>query len=53
LKVNTNIFHAGDVVTIMPKEVHRLEAMEDAKIIEASTPELKDITRIQDDYGRV
>lgn len=53
LKVNTNIFRAGDVVTIMPKEAHRLEAMEDARVIEASTPELKDIIRIQDDYGRV
>ena len=31
---------------------HRYEAVEKATIIEVSTPELDDVVRIQDDYGR-
>lgn len=53
LRVNSKIFHTGDVVTFLPKEVHILKAIETTRIIEASTPELKDIVRIRDDYGRV
>ena len=39
--------------TIKPKEVHRLEAKDyDVDIIEVSTPELTDVVRVEDDYGR-
>lgn len=31
---------------------HRFEAVEDTEIIEVSTPELDDVVRIEDDYGR-
>jgi len=53
LKVDTKVLHAGYVVTVMPKEIHRLEAIEDVKVIEVSTPELNDIIRLQDDYSRI
>jgi len=53
LKVDTKVLHAGYVVTVMPKEIHRLEAIENVKVIEVSTPELNDIIRLQDDYGRI
>jgi mannose-6-phosphate isomerase len=35
-----------------PHVVHTLEAVEDAEIIEVSTPELDDVVRLQDRYGR-
>jgi mannose-6-phosphate isomerase len=33
--------------------VHTLEAVEDAEIIEVSTPQLEDVVRLEDRYGRV
>jgi hypothetical protein len=32
--------------------VHRVTALEDTSIIEVSTPQLDDIVRLEDDYGR-
>jgi mannose-6-phosphate isomerase-like protein (cupin superfamily) len=31
---------------------HRFEALEDVDVIEVSTPELDDVVRVEDDYGR-
>jgi len=42
----------GDSYRIPPKTKHRMDAEETCDIIEASTPELDDIVRIQDSYGR-
>ncbi len=36
-----------------PLLVHTLEAVEDAEIIEVSTPHLDDVVRLEDRYGRV
>ncbi len=36
-----------------PRLVHTLEAIEDAEIIEVSTPQLEDVVRLEDRYGRV
>lgn len=33
--------------------VHRVEAAQDTELYEVSTPELNDIVRLEDDYGRV
>ena len=35
-----------------PTVVHTIEALEDAVILEVSTPELHDVVRIEDRYGR-
>jgi mannose-6-phosphate isomerase len=43
---------AGDCITIRPGDVHRVEALEDAVILEVSTPELDDVIRLEDRYGR-
>jgi mannose-6-phosphate isomerase-like protein (cupin superfamily) len=43
---------AGTVLVLPPGAVHRLEALEDARIFEVSTPELDDVVRLDDDYGR-
>ncbi len=46
------IVEAGSVIVLPPGSVHRLEALEDTRIFEVSTPELDDVIRIEDDYGR-
>ena len=43
---------AGTVVVLPPGAVHRMEALEDSRFFEVSTPELDDVVRIEDDYGR-
>ena len=43
---------AGECITIRPGDVHRVEALEDAVILEVSTPELDDVIRLEDRYGR-
>ena len=35
-----------------PGTVHRLSAIEETTILEVSTPELDDIVRLEDRYGR-
>jgi len=42
----------GDVFHITPGTVHRMTALDDCDIIEVSTPELNDVVRLEDRYGR-
>ncbi len=42
----------GDRVHIRPRTVHRLTALEDSDVFEVSTPELDDVVRLEDRYGR-
>ena len=43
----------GCTLHIRPNVVHRFEAPEgDCEIVEVSTPELSDVVRLEDDYGR-
>ena len=42
----------GESVHIPPGLVHQIEAVEDSDVLEASTPELDDLVRLQDRYGR-
>ena len=42
----------GEAVHITPKTVHRMTAIEDSDILEVSTPELHDVVRLEDRYGR-
>jgi mannose-6-phosphate isomerase-like protein (cupin superfamily) len=46
------IAEAGTVIELPPGTVHRMEALEDSRIFEVSTPELDDVVRLDDDYGR-
>jgi mannose-6-phosphate isomerase len=43
----------GELWRNQPRLVHTLEAIEDAEIIEVSTPQLEDVVRLEDKYGRV
>jgi mannose-6-phosphate isomerase len=42
----------GDRVHVAPKTVHRMTALQDCDIFEVSTPELDDVVRLEDRYGR-
>lgn len=42
----------GERVHVTPGTVHRMTAIEDADVIEVSTPELDDVVRLEDRYGR-
>jgi mannose-6-phosphate isomerase len=43
---------AGAVWRNRPRQVHTIEALDDAVVVEVSTPELDDVVRLTDDYGR-
>ena len=43
---------SGDSFRITPGMRHRMTAIEDCDILEASTPELDDVVRLDDRYGR-
>jgi mannose-6-phosphate isomerase len=43
----------GDGYHVTPHTVHQMEAVTPADLLEASTPELDDVVRLQDRYGRV
>ena len=42
----------GESVHVTPLTVHRMTAIEDSDIFEVSTPELHDVVRLEDRYGR-
>jgi mannose-6-phosphate isomerase-like protein (cupin superfamily) len=42
----------GESVHIAPPTVHRMTAIEDCDIFEVSTPQLHDVVRLEDRYGR-
>ena len=42
----------GDTVDLPPGTIHRMETADDTVLVEASSPELNDIVRLEDDYGR-
>jgi len=42
----------GDSVHLAPLTRHRITAVEDADIYEVSTPEIEDVVRLEDRYGR-
>lgn len=47
------VLKPGESYHIAPKLIHRMAAVDsDVHVIEVSTPELDDVTRIEDDYKR-
>jgi mannose-6-phosphate isomerase len=42
----------GDAFHYRPGTVHRVTALEDTLILEVSTPQLDDVVRLEDRYGR-
>jgi mannose-6-phosphate isomerase len=42
----------GQAFRITPHTIHQMEAVTDCDVLEASTPHLDDVVRLQDRYGR-
>jgi mannose-6-phosphate isomerase len=42
----------GQAFRITPHTIHQMEAVTDCDVLEASTPHLDDVIRLQDRYGR-
>lgn len=50
--LSERILETGEKFDVQPPTIHRLEALEDSVIFEVSTPDLDDVVKIADDYGR-
>ncbi|HET8895088.1 MAG TPA: hypothetical protein VFM96_13425 [Gaiellaceae bacterium] len=50
--LNTEVILPGACFRFRPGTVHRLTALEDTTILEVSTPQLDDVVRLEDKYGR-
>ena len=48
----TAICGPGTILEHAPGERHRLEALQDVRLIEVQTPYLDDVVRVEDDYRR-
>lgn len=51
-KLTSRVLEPGGIIRLKPLTRHRVEALEDTTLLEVSTPELEDVVRLQDDYGR-
>ena len=51
--ISSKIFNQDDIITINPKIIHRMEAINNSIYLEASTPELNDVVRLNDDYKKI
>jgi mannose-6-phosphate isomerase len=50
--VDTEVVGPGRAFRLRPGTVHRMRALEDATILEVSTPQIDDVVRLEDRYGR-
>jgi mannose-6-phosphate isomerase len=50
--LNEEVVGAGACFRFRPGTVHRVTALEDTTILEVSTPQLEDVVRLEDRYGR-
>jgi mannose-6-phosphate isomerase-like protein (cupin superfamily) len=48
----THRLSEGDCVRIVPGRKHRMVAVEDCEFFEVSSPEINDVVRLEDRYGR-
>ena len=50
--LHQEIVGPGEAFHYRPGTVHRVTALEDTTILEVSTPQLEDVVRLEDRYGR-
>ena len=46
------ILKRNQSITLSPKTIHRMQGLSSCYYLEMSTPELKDVVRLSDDYSR-
>jgi quercetin dioxygenase-like cupin family protein len=52
-RLKKKVLKKDGTIIIEPGTIHRMEAVNNAIYLEASTPQLKDVIRLSDDYKRV
>jgi mannose-6-phosphate isomerase len=50
--LQTEVLAPGSALRFRPGTVHRVKALEDTTILEVSTPQIDDVVRLEDEYGR-
>jgi mannose-6-phosphate isomerase len=50
--LKAEVIRSGTAFRLRPGTVHRVRAVEDTTILEVSTPQLDDVVRLEDEYGR-
>ncbi len=50
--IQTEVLGPGEFRRVPTGRIHRYEAAERCEILEVSTPELDDVVRLEDDFGR-
>jgi len=50
--LDERVLEMGAVWRNRPGDVHTIEALEDSDVLEVSTPDLDDVVRLSDSYGR-
>ena len=50
--LTSRVMTPGEHVDIRPGMIHRMEGIDNACVIEVSTPHLDDVVRLEDEYGR-
>lgn len=50
--LDAEVVGPGRSFRLSPGVVHRWKALEDSVVLEASTPDLDDVVRLEDNYGR-
>jgi mannose-6-phosphate isomerase len=50
--LHSEVLSAGAALRFRPGTVHRVKALEDTTILEVSTPQIDDVVRLEDAYGR-
>ena len=51
-ELQTEVVGPGRSFHLVPGTVHRMLALEDSLLLEVSTPDLDDVVRLEDRYGR-
>lgn len=51
-QIERRLMNAGDVFHVTPGTIHRMVGETDVEVMEVSTPELDDVVRLEDAYGR-
>lgn len=52
-ELKKRVLEPGDTCRVKPKTKHRISGLEESDILEVSTPEVHDVVRLEDKYGRV
>jgi mannose-6-phosphate isomerase len=50
--LDAEVLRSGAALRFRPGTVHRVKAIEDTTILEVSTPQIDDVVRLEDSYGR-